>query len=83
MAAHAGNSVSHRAAVLRKPIPVGGFGRTLTSTECRDLRTLGWSCSTSWIVVRQVSNMPHLGIVYQPGHERGYSHAGIYVETMD
>lgn len=75
-----GNSTRNRAAILTRPIPRGGFGRRLTSAECRALRTLGWTASERYIVVRQVGDIDHLGIVYYPVRDGGYSHAGIYVE---
>ena len=64
--------------ILRKRIPQGGFGRPLTSTERRELRALGMSCSNKCIVV-QAHGDPYSGIVYNPCPTGGYSHAGIYV----
>jgi len=76
-----GNSTRSRAAILNSPISRGGFGRNLTSAECRALRALGWTVSERYVVVRQVSDIDRLGIVYYPARDGGYSHAGIYVET--
>jgi hypothetical protein len=81
MTARDGSRTGARAPVLNSPIPTGGFGRALTSSECRRLRALGWSCSTRWIVVRQVHDLDRLGIVYAPAAGRSWSHACIYVET--
>lgn len=76
-----GNKTSNRAKILNSPIPMGGFGRTLTSAECRALRSLGWTVSERYIVTRQVSDIAELGIIYHPAPTGGYNHAGIYVRT--
>ena len=76
-----GRSTRNRARILKSPILPGFFGRGLTSTECAHLRTLGIRCSTRWHVVRQVHDIPYLGICYKPGPHGGMDHAGIYVET--
>jgi hypothetical protein len=64
--------------ILTRSIPAGGFGRSLTATECRRLRAQGYRLSRRWIVVRH-ADRDHLGIVYQPSRRGGYDHAGIYV----
>lgn len=76
-----GGSLSRRAKILNSHIPQGGFGRPLTSTELASLRAVGWTVSRGWHVIRQVSDIPNLGIVYKPARGSGMDHAGIYVET--
>ena len=71
---------SERIAILNSPIPFGGFGRKLTSTECKKLRANGHKCSETWIVTRAYDS-PHNGIVYYPCKTGGYNHANIYVTT--
>lgn len=71
---------SDRIPVLNSSIPFGGFGRHLTSSECKSIREYGYSCSERWIVV-QAYDSAQYGIVYSPGKNGGYSHSGIYVET--
>ena len=71
---------SERIAILNSPIPFGGFGRHLTSRECKNLRDAGYKCSTSWIVVRAFDS-PDNGIIYYPCKTGGYNHADIYVTT--
>jgi hypothetical protein len=79
-----GHSTRHRANILASPIPPGFFGRGLTNKECAALRKLGIQCSTRWHVVRQVGDIPHLGICYYPGPGGdGFTHAGVYVGTID
>ena len=68
-------------AILRRPIPQGGFGRSLTETECRALRAKGVSCSRRWIVVRRVFDINSLGILYYPAPGGGYNNAGVWVST--
>jgi len=68
-----------RISVLNSSIPQGGFGRNLTSTECKKIRSYGYSCSEKWIVVRAFDS-PSYGIVYKPSKNGGYDHTGIYVE---
>jgi len=73
-----------RIPVLNSEIPVGGFGRALTSSECNKIRSHGYTCSQRWIVVRAYDSPQH-GILYYPskhsGNENRYDHAGIFVET--
>lgn len=76
-----GNSTRNRADILNSPISRGGFGRHLTSAECRALRALGWTVSERYVVVRQVGDIDHLGIIYSPARGGGMNHTGIYVET--
>lgn len=76
-----GNKTYNRAAILNSPISRGGFGRNLTSAECRALRALGWTVSERYHVVRQVSDIDRLGIIYSPARGGGMNHAGIYVKT--
>jgi len=71
---------SDRIAVLSSQISFGGFGRRLTSTECKKLRVAGHKCSESWIVVRAYDS-PNHGIIYRPCKTGGYNHANIYVTT--
>lgn len=71
---------SDRIPVLNSAIPMGGFGRHLTSAECKNIREYGYSCSERWIVV-QAHCSSNDGIVYRPCRERGYDHADIYVRT--
>lgn len=71
---------SDRIAVLNSSIPFGGFGRHLTSSECKNLRAAGHKCSTSWIVVRAFDSAND-GIVYYPCKTGGYNHAGVFVTT--
>ncbi|MGA4279081.1 hypothetical protein ACI2VH_21025 [Ralstonia nicotianae] len=79
-----GSSTHNRAAILNSPIPAGHFGRSLTSAECRTLRTLGWSVSERCIVIRSVSDWNYYGSVLRPTGSRDnvvYSPIGIHVET--
>lgn len=78
-----GSSTRNRAPILNSPIPIGTFGRNLTSAECRALRKLGWTVSERYIVVRQIFDSGNIGIVYKPakGKACGYYHCDIYVET--
>ncbi|OQC35219.1 MAG: hypothetical protein BWX64_02550 [Acidobacteria bacterium ADurb.Bin051] len=79
-----GCSTSNRAHVLNAPIPAGGFGRALTSAERAELRALGWRrVSERAIVVREVANLDHIGVVYYPATdpaEHAYTSAGIHVQ---
>ena len=67
--------------VLKKPIPFGGKGRNLTSSECKALRNLGVSCSESYMVNR-LQDLDYRGALYRPA-ENGYSSVGITVEMSD
>jgi len=71
---------SDRIEVLNSEIPRGGFGRRLTSSECKNIRAEGHSCSETWIVTRAYDSPDH-GILYYPCKSGGYNHADIYVET--
>ena len=64
--------------ILNKPIPQGGFGRRLTSSEIKKIRANGWKCGKNWIVVRAYDSSS-AGIVYSPCKTGGFNHAGIYV----
>lgn len=81
-----GCSTGHRAPILRSPIPLGGFGRPLTSTERADLRAYGWRrVSERAIVVRDIRDNGLLGVVYYPIQNpavHAYSSAGIYVQGV-
>lgn len=68
-----------RAPILNSPIPVGGRG--LTSTECKALRGLGYRCSESWTVIRQVGDIDNLGILYKPAPGGGLNNCYLYVTT--
>lgn len=65
--------------ILRSPIIQGGFGRNLTSTEVRDLRSRGIRCSEGWVVVRYASDIPDVGRLYKPAPLGGYNDAKIRV----
>jgi hypothetical protein len=67
--------------VLKSRIPLGGFGRHLTRSECTALRQLGIRCSESWVVVRY-HNAAFSGVVYRPARNGGYDHAGVYVKVV-
>jgi hypothetical protein len=71
---------SNRFQALNSEIPFGGFGRNLTSNECKKIRKTGFSCSENWIVVR-VYDSPNNGILYYPSKHGGYNNANIYVTT--
>jgi hypothetical protein len=71
---------SDRFAALNSEIPFGGFGRNLTSSECKTIRQNGYKCSQNWIVVR-ANDSPHNGILYYPCKTGGYNNASIYVTT--
>lgn len=73
----------NRARVLNSTIPAGFFGRPLTSAECRALRLLGIRCSTRWIVVRQVTDIDDLGVLFRPAPGGGYNTCRIYVTTAE
>jgi hypothetical protein len=64
--------------ILNSPIPFGGKGRTLTSTELKALRTHGYKCSTGWTVVRTGGDADWIGAAYRP-HRRcgGFSSVGL------
>jgi len=64
--------------ILRSEIPAGAYGRSLTSTELRDIRAAGHSVSSRAIV--QQNRASHLGVVYNP-QSGGWAHSGILVET--
>jgi len=64
--------------ILRSTVPIGAYGRQLTSTEIRDIRAAGYHVSNSAIV--QQNRAAHLGIVYNPTNG-GYTNSGILVET--
>jgi hypothetical protein len=59
--------------ILRSPIPTGGFGRKLTSTERRDLRSSGVAAKLGGIVIRSSSDAEWRGYVYNPAKGGGYS----------
>lgn len=61
--------------ILRSPIPTGGFGRPLTSTEARDL-----GVSRKCIVLRYADS-PSRGIVYRPSPGGGFDKTSRKVET--
>jgi hypothetical protein len=71
---------SERFEALNSEIPRGGFGRNLTSSECKTIREHGFSCSVRWIVVRAYDS-PHNGILYYPCKTGGYNNADVYVTT--
>ncbi len=66
-------------AVLNSPIEKGIGRRYLTSTECKALRALGYSCSEAYMVL-QVGESSSLGAVYRSSGN-GYDHTGIHVQT--
>lgn len=71
---------SERFQALNSTIPFGGFGRHLTSSECKNIREHGHKCSTRWIVVRAYDS-PDNGILYYPCKTGGYNNANVYVTT--
>ncbi len=64
--------------ILNSPIPKCGFGRNLTSSECKKLRYFKIKCSEKWIVTRIYDSETH-GILYFPSKQSGYDCANIYV----
>lgn len=76
-----GSSTTHRAPVLRSPVPHGGQGRALAAAECAGLRALGWHVSRRYRVVRQVDGDGYYGIIYRPCVDGSLVHDGIYVTT--
>jgi len=64
--------------VLTKTIPSGGFGRNLTSHECRKIRKAGLSCSPRWIVVSSFDS-ESVGILYYPSRQSGFDKARVLV----
>jgi hypothetical protein len=64
-------------AVLNSRIPAGGFGRPLTSTERRALRSAGYAVATRAIVVSDGAD--HIGNVYNPDGQSRFANAGIRV----
>jgi len=52
--------------ILESAIPLGGFGHTLTTTECRKLTALGLPCTERHIVVRTAVDTPWYGRLYAP-----------------
>lgn len=62
--------------ILRSRIPSGGFGRTLTSTEIRDIRKAGFRCSSQASVIQNGAD--YVGVVYFP-YGGGLSNSGITV----
>ena len=65
--------------ILNSEIPIGGFGRSLTSAECKKLRDAGISCSERWAVVRR-NDSPTTGILYYPAASGGLTNAGVIVD---
>ncbi len=67
-------TVSAQYPILSKPIPEGGFGRSLTSTEVRKLRACGVpKVSTRCVVVQ--AGAPHIGTLYRPNTGGGLANA--------
>lgn len=52
--------------ILEGEIPLGGFGRRVTSTECARLRDHGVTCRETYILVRAAVDTPRLGYLYAP-----------------
>jgi len=50
--------------ILNTNIPVGGFGRRLTSTELKSLRKYGYTAHRNSIVVRYDNNCSSDGVIY-------------------
>lgn len=71
---------SDRFEALCSEIPFGGFGRSLTEHECREIRRHGFSCSPKYIVVRAF-DCPTIGIIYKPLKCGGYSNEEIFITT--
>lgn len=67
--------------VLNSPIPFGGWGRLLTSTEVQSLKKLGYRVTRRFVVIRIAHDEDSRGIVYEPEGRTGLSKTHIYVET--
>jgi hypothetical protein len=65
--------------ILCSDIPMGGFGRELTSHELKLLRAAGCSLSSSSIVVRDYDS-PNMGSIYEPAKGGGFNRSGISVQ---
>ena len=52
--------------ILDAEIPLGGFGRHVSPTECARLREHGVACKETYIVVRSAVDTPRLGYLYAP-----------------
>ncbi len=71
--------MTERLNILNSPIPFGGKGRNLTSSELKTLRTHGYKCSTGWKVIRTGGDdADWIGAAYRP-HRRcgGFSSVGV------
>jgi len=69
--------MTQRLNILNSPIPIGGKGRTLTSSELKTLRTHGYKCSTGWKVIRTGGDdADWIGAAYRP-HDGGLSNVGV------
>lgn len=74
-------SGEHVRGILNSPIPHGGFGRAITSSEARSLRALGYRVRRGTIVVRCYSERDDQGHIYSPvSGERCYSNNSYTVE---
>lgn len=67
--------------VLRRPIPAGYPGRTLSRLEVDRLRRLGFHLSERWHVVRTCSESDDNGLLYYPAKGGGLNSGGIRVEA--
>lgn len=52
--------------VLESDIPLGAFGRHLSTEECLRLRERGIACDEEYLVVRAAVDTPKLGYLYKP-----------------
>jgi len=57
-----------RLGILETEIPIGGYGRRITSSECAKLREQGIPCQETYIVVRSAVDTPRLGYLYEPAY---------------
>ena len=55
--------------ILSTPIPAGGFGRPLTSTERRRLRAAGVQPVSERAIVLRHHDSPSVGLLYEPCRE--------------
>ena len=65
--------------VLTETIPQGGFGRNLTATEVKILRTNGIKATKNWVVIRKVFDIDGIGLLYSPARGGGYNNESVEV----